>query len=168
MTILFHCLDDIPYKTGWGHLMWRRNNEIAMFSYFLTSWYWNKLCFVLLLSNITGVSQPLDQGNIKWLNLNYRELLLRSLIVDIKSASFATELAKPDAVICVAQKTEQLFPRTVHRCVQIAFSTDDLNDELSSTNCTWRLTHIQHRSLNDYETLTLHRHITRSENTIIV
>jgi hypothetical protein len=53
------------------------------------------LSFVLLFSsNTTSVSQPLDQGIITCTNMNCRELM-RSLIPSVKSASFATELAKP-------------------------------------------------------------------------
>ena len=54
----------------------------------------SKLGIVLLPSKTTSVSQPLDHGIIKGINLNFRELM-RSVIADTKSASFATELAKP-------------------------------------------------------------------------
>jgi len=49
---------------------------------------------VLFPSKTTSVSQPLDQGIIKGMDMNFRERM-RSLIADMKSASFATEIAKP-------------------------------------------------------------------------
>ena len=52
-----------------------------------------KLGFVLFPSKTTSVPQPLDQGIIKAVNLNFRELMM-SPIADMKSASFATELGK--------------------------------------------------------------------------
>ena len=57
----------------------------------------------------------------------------------------------------------------VQGCLQKGvFSTENLNDELPATNCTLHRTHIQHRSLNVYETLTFLRRIKRIENTSTV
>jgi hypothetical protein len=54
----------------------------------------SKLRVVLFSSKPTSMYQPLDQGIIKAINLGFRELM-RSLIADMKSVSFATELEKP-------------------------------------------------------------------------
>ena len=66
-----------------------------MFSYFLHPGIeFSKLGIVLFPSKTTSVSQPLDQGIIKAVNLNFSELM-GPLIADMKSASFSTEIAKP-------------------------------------------------------------------------
>jgi hypothetical protein len=52
-----------------------------------------KLSLVLFPSKTTNVSQHLDQRIIEDKNLNFRENM-KSLIADVKSASFATERGK--------------------------------------------------------------------------
>jgi hypothetical protein len=67
--------------------------------------------------NTTNVSQPMDQGVIKCVKLNYRKLIMRSLLANMDAASSATELAKStsvlDAVIWIAEATKQVSPQTV-------------------------------------------------------
>jgi hypothetical protein len=86
---------------------------------------------VLFPSNTTSVSQQLDQGIIKFVNLNCREIT-RSLISNVKSASFTTELVKPYQSLtksCVVKTTVQVSPLTVQKCLLNGlFYTDDLND----------------------------------------
>jgi hypothetical protein len=75
--------------------MWRWNFKIACSLIFLNPGIeLSRLYLMLFPSKITSVSQPLDQGIIKGINLNYRERM-RSLVADMKSASFTTELSKP-------------------------------------------------------------------------
>ena len=121
----------------------KQQNRI--FSNCLTSW--------LFSSKTTSVSQPLDQGIMKVVNLNFSELM-GSLIADTKSTSFTTELAKPfqsqydntcsigEGTTDCASSAEMFREGSIFCC--------DLNKELPTTNCTWHPTHIQHRSLNVY------------------
>ena len=75
--------------------MWRWNDKIARTLIFLHPCIeTSKFRLVLFPSKTTSVSQPLDQGIIKGMDMNFRERM-RSLIADMKSASFATEIAKP-------------------------------------------------------------------------
>jgi hypothetical protein len=89
--------------------------------------------------NTTSVSQPIDQGVIKCVKLNYRKLIMRSLLANMNAASSATDLAKSIsvlyAVIWIAEATKQVSPQTVQRCSQKAtFSTSDLNEKETNKN----------------------------------
>jgi hypothetical protein len=60
--------------------------------------------------NTTNVSQPMDQGVIKCVKLNYRKLIMRFLLANMDVPSSATELAKSisvlDAVIWIEEVTK--------------------------------------------------------------
>jgi hypothetical protein len=89
--------------------------------------------------NITSVSQLTDQGVIKCVKLNYRKLIMRSLLANMDAAYSATKLAKSisvlDAVIWIAEATKQVSPQTVQRCFQKAkFYTSDLNEKETHGN----------------------------------
>jgi hypothetical protein len=95
--------------------------------------------FVWFPPNTTSVSQPMDQGVIKCVKLNYHKLIMRSLLANMDAAPSATELAKSisilDAVIWIAEATKQVSPQTVQRCFQKAkFSTSDLNEKETNEN----------------------------------
>jgi hypothetical protein len=60
--------------------------------------------------NTTSISQLMGQGVVKCVKLNYRKLIMRSLLANMNAASSATELAKSisvlDAVIWIAEATK--------------------------------------------------------------
>jgi hypothetical protein len=74
--------------------------------------------------NTTSVTQPMDQGVINCVKLNYRKLVMQSLIVNTESSSSASKLARSisvlEAVMWIAEAVKQVSPETVKSCFQKA------------------------------------------------
>jgi hypothetical protein len=91
-------------------------------------------------SNTVCVSQPIDEGVIKWVKLNYLKLLLRLLLANMETTSSATPLTKSvsvlDAVIWIAEGAKHVSLQMVWQCFQKAgFSTTtSTNDETDESN----------------------------------
>jgi hypothetical protein len=97
--------------------------------------------------NNTSVSQPMDQGIIWDVKVDYRKLLMQSLLVNVDSSSSASELARYvsvlDGVIWISQGVKKLLSETVTKCFEKArFSTGEVtasveneNDQKDLQNC---------------------------------
>jgi hypothetical protein len=75
-------------------------------------------------SNTTIVTQPMDQEVINCVKLNYRKLVMQSLIANTESSSSASQLARSisvlDAGMWIAEAVKQVSPETVKSCFQKA------------------------------------------------
>jgi hypothetical protein len=77
----------------------------------------------------------MDQGVIKCVKLNYRKLIMRSLVADMDATELAKSISVLDAVIWTAEGTKQVSPQTVQRRFQkTKFSTSDLNEKETKEN----------------------------------
>jgi hypothetical protein len=67
--------------------------------------------------NTTSVTQPMDQGVVNCVKLNYRKLVMQLLIANTESSSSASKLARSisvlDAVMWIAEAVKQVSPETV-------------------------------------------------------
>lgn len=72
--------------------------------------------------NTTSLSQPMDQGVIQNIKVQYRKLLMHSLLFSMDSMSSASKLTKAisvlDAVIWISQAVKKLLPETVTKCLK--------------------------------------------------
>lgn len=82
--------------------------------------------------NCTSISQPLDQGVIKIFKSNYRNLILKHLLVNIEMADSSHDLMKRinllDAVYFTKKAWDQVTPQTVQNCFRKAGFTLDGED----------------------------------------
>jgi hypothetical protein len=66
----------------------------------------------------------MDQGVINCVKLNYRKLVMQSLIANTESSSSASQLARSisvlDTVMWIAEAVKQVSPETVKSCFQKA------------------------------------------------
>ena len=72
--------------------------------------------------NTTSVSQQMDQGIIRNVKVQYRKLLMQSLLANMDCTSSGYELARTvsvlDAVIWISQTVKKLLSETVTRCFE--------------------------------------------------
>jgi hypothetical protein len=90
--------------------------------------------------NTTSVTQPMDQGVINCVKVNYWKLVMQSLIVNMELSSSASELAHSiyvlDALIWITEAVKQVLPETVKSCFQKAKFMLGVNEdvEINSNN----------------------------------
>jgi hypothetical protein len=122
---------------------WKSNKKAWMTSCIMVEWQralnaklkQEKPNVLLFLdnTNISNVSQHIDQGVMKCVKLNYCKVLTQSLLANMEAASPATQIAKfisvLDAVIWLAEAAKQESPQMVHRCFQRAQFSTELNDD---------------------------------------
>jgi hypothetical protein len=90
--------------------------------------------------NTTSVTQPMDQGMINCVKVNYRKLVMKLLIANMELSSSASELACSisvlDILIWFAEAVKQVSPTTVKTCFHKAKFMLDVNEdvEINSNN----------------------------------
>ena len=74
--------------------------------------------------NTTSVSQPMDQGIIRNVEVHYHKLLIQSLLANVDCTSSGSELARTvsvlDVVIWISQAVKKLLPEIATRCFEKA------------------------------------------------
>jgi len=89
--------------------------------------------------NTTSVSQPMDQGIIQNVKVQYHKLLMQSLLSNMDCTTSGSELARTvsvlDAVIWISQSIKKLLPETVARCFEKGgFFTDEVTASVENEN----------------------------------
>ncbi|GBL94689.1 Tigger transposable element-derived protein 4 [Araneus ventricosus] len=88
--------------------------------------------------NTTSVTQPMDQGFIRCVKVNYRKFLMQSLLANMKTASNASDIIKSvtvlDAVMWLPKARKEISKQTIQKCfLEANFSANNCIEKHSST-----------------------------------